>query len=206
MQDKGKGKLMDLNLKNCRMTTFTGKWINPFYMTPDDLEIRDIAHHLSNICRYNGATNKFYSVAEHSLLIARQLSHYNQPANYVMTGLMHDACEAYLGDIITPIKGFIPDFKHLENQLQAMIYDWCGCGMDYNALMAVSDLDERIQVNEALLLFNKIPKQWNFKTAGVPLFTPIKCLSPDKVERDFINYFDHLKIEVDNNKIAAGIA
>lgn len=69
--------------------------------------IRDIAHHLANLCRYNGATWRHYSVAEHSLLVATILRLRGESPAVQLAGLLHDAHEAYLGDVSTPIKALI---------------------------------------------------------------------------------------------------
>jgi hypothetical protein len=74
---------------------------------PDAIHIRDIAHHLSLINRFNGATETPYSVAQHSVLVADLLLHRKQPAHVCMWGLLHDAHEAYLGDVTTPVKAAI---------------------------------------------------------------------------------------------------
>ena len=81
------------------MVTFTGKLVNPLDLTPQDVDIRDIAHHLSNMCRWQGATRHFYSVAEHCVHVSRLV-----PTGYALLALLHDAAEAYMGDAIRPIK------------------------------------------------------------------------------------------------------
>jgi uncharacterized protein len=72
--------------------------------TPDVIHIRDIAHHLALINRFNGATETPYSVAQHSVLVADLLLAKKQPAHVCLWGLLHDAHEAYLGDLTTPVK------------------------------------------------------------------------------------------------------
>src|SRR5271156_4912831 len=77
--------------------TFTGKKFYPFNPKPQDIDIRDIAHALSNICRFTGHTKRFYSVAEHSRNVAKLV-----PAHMKLQALLHDASEAYLCDIARP--------------------------------------------------------------------------------------------------------
>ena len=79
--------------------TFTGKIIDPINPDPEDIDIRDIAHSLSQQCRFTGHTSEFYSVAEHSVLVSEAV-----PARDAALGLMHDATEAYLADLAKPIK------------------------------------------------------------------------------------------------------
>ena len=79
--------------------TFNGNIINLVHPTEEMIDIRDIANSLSKICRFNGHTNKFYSVAQHSILVAAMA-----PENIKKEALLHDAAEAYQGDVIKPLK------------------------------------------------------------------------------------------------------
>lgn len=110
---KGIGPKTD---KGYKMLTNSGKAVYPLHLTADDICIEDIAHALSNICRYNGHTKRFYSVAEHSCLVARLC-----PPELFLCGLMHDAPEAYIGDHIRPIKALMPDIKKLDDDIWAVI-------------------------------------------------------------------------------------
>lgn len=75
--------------------------------TPDMIRMRDIAHHLALINRFNGATDTPYSVAQHSVLVADLLLARKLPAHVCLWGLLHDAHEAYLGDVTTPVKAVL---------------------------------------------------------------------------------------------------
>ena len=79
--------------------TYTGRQFWPLDPRPSEVSIIDIAHALSNQCRFSGHSNTFYSVAQHSVIVSRLC-----PKTMALTGLMHDASEAYLGDWIRPIK------------------------------------------------------------------------------------------------------
>jgi len=73
--------------------------VDPFNLKPEDIDIKDIAHHLARICRWNGGVNGFYSVAEHSIKVADAIA-----PKFKLWGLLHDAAETYLGDITRPVK------------------------------------------------------------------------------------------------------
>lgn len=85
--------------------TFTGKLVNPLHLRIEDVDIEDIAHGLSLLCRFNGHTQKHYSVAEHSVHVASRL-----PKHLKLEGLLHDSSEAYLVDLPKPLK-ILPQFK-----------------------------------------------------------------------------------------------
>ncbi len=81
------------------ITTYTGKKFSFIDPQPEDICIEDIAHHLSLICRFNGACRVHYSVAQHSVLVAEMV-----PDKLIAQALLHDAGEAYYGDITSPFK------------------------------------------------------------------------------------------------------
>lgn len=87
-----------------------------FFIEHPEFDIDDITHALSNQCRYTGHSSKFYSVAEHSVLVSRimRLLDLGDP----FEGLMHDAAEAYLSDIAAPWKALLPDYKLLEAKIE----------------------------------------------------------------------------------------
>lgn len=103
------------------IVTYTGRIIDPLDPDPDLISIRDIAHALSNQCRFTGHVREFYSVATHSVLATLLV-----PQQYQLDALMHDASEAYLSDIARPVKhglGFGEAYREVESRLQECIAD-----------------------------------------------------------------------------------
>lgn len=102
-----------------------GDWITiqsgvkfwPLDAKPEEIKIEDIAHALSNVCRFGGHTREFYSVAQHCVLVSR-LGILPLEKRW---GLLHDAAEAYVGDVIRPIKRCVPEFKRAEVELERAI-------------------------------------------------------------------------------------
>ena len=95
-------------------------FLNP---QPDEIDIEDIAHHLSLTCRFVGACRVFYSVAEHSIRVAEIV-----PDKYQLLALLHDASEAYLPDLARPEKAGMPEFKAMEQVILQAI--WRKFGID----------------------------------------------------------------------------
>lgn len=89
------------------MRTFTGRKVTPMYLTPEQVCLGDIAHALARLCRYGGHCAGFMSVGEHSIEVAK-LVRREQP-EFELEALLHDAAEAYLGDLVRPLKKH-PDF------------------------------------------------------------------------------------------------
>lgn len=91
-------------------------------ITEDKIKLQDIAHSLSLLCRFNGQCKHFYSVGEHSincLKIANNLGYDNELKLYT---LLHDASEAYLGDVTTPLKKQLSEYKMYEKYFQNVIF------------------------------------------------------------------------------------
>ena len=101
--------------KNC-IRTNSGLYINVFDPTPEMLSIEDIAHGLSRQPRFAGHLERHYSVAQHSILSAEFASDKNK-----MAALLHDASEAFMLDMPTPIKAMLPDYKIYEDNLMRVI-------------------------------------------------------------------------------------
>ena len=98
------------------ITTYTGKRLHYLTPTPDEIDVRDIAHALSMICRFGGQCRDFYSVAEHSLHVCNLV----QP-KYKLSALLHDAHEAYILDMPRPVKYDMPQYRVIANEIQRVI-------------------------------------------------------------------------------------
>ena len=101
------------------LQTYSGRRFYPLDPREDEVWLPDIAHALANICRFNGHSTRFYSVAEHSLLVAK-----NVPMHLRAWALLHDAAEAYVCDVARPLKqapqmGF---YREMEDRILATIY------------------------------------------------------------------------------------
>lgn len=98
------------------MLTYTGKQFDPIDPQPDMIDLTDIAHGLAHECRFAGQCRFFYSVAQHSVLVSQAV-----PPEHAWEALLHDATEAYIKDIPTPVKRLLPDYRALETRIDAAI-------------------------------------------------------------------------------------
>ena len=105
-----------MNRKGDFIQTFTGRMFWPIDPQPDEVDIEDIAHALSNVCRFCGHTREFYSVAQHSVLVSEIV-----PAAFALEGLLHDATEAYISDVARPVKPYLTNYKEIEINLYRAI-------------------------------------------------------------------------------------
>ncbi len=144
-------------MKDVYISTYTGKKFYPFDPQVDHVDIVDIAHSLSNINRWIGHTNVPYSVAAHSIYVAQLIKKEGGSIPDQLWGLLHDASEAYFGDIASPIKNSFPDLVHFEHKIQEII------AKKFNLSWPMPEIvhwaDKRSLLIEANNLFLKRP-QW----------------------------------------------
>jgi hypothetical protein len=111
---------------------------------PEDIRITDIAAQLARVCRFGGALRDdvaIYSVAQHSVLVSR-----NVPPEYALEGLLHDAAEAYIGDMVKPIKDALPDRLVIEDNIDRVIR--AKFGLPRTKSQAIKDADYRAVLTE----------------------------------------------------------
>lgn len=169
------------------MQTYTGEAVYPLSLRPQDVDIRDIAHSLSMQCRYAGHSQRFYSVAEHSVHVARFCRQYGPEA--ALEGLLHDATEAYIVDVPRPIKPFLTGYKEAERRVSHAIAERFDLYMAGHPSI-VHEADNRILHDERAALMAPCSRDWSL--TGQPLGVTIECWSPDRAEREFLALFSEL--------------
>ncbi|WP_286798480.1 phosphohydrolase [Pseudomonas sp. UBA4034] len=118
-----------------RILTSTGKYFDLFEPQADVIDPRDISHALANMCRFNGHTRDFYSVAQHSCIVADLV-----PDEYKLAALLRDATEAYLGDITRPLKRWMPDYRGFEDVIWMRVCERFDLVLDLPACVHLADL------------------------------------------------------------------
>lgn len=166
--------------------TFTGKQFFPLDPRTDDICIEDIAHALSNLCRYGGHTECFYSVAQHCVLVSRAV-----PFEHALRGLLHDASEAYLIDVPRPIKHAVgmEEYRLAEKRLEAVIYE--RFGLDPVDSPCVKTADNQLLRTEQRDLMKPAPAAWKDYRVGALNFT-IEPLLPRAAKTAFLKRFYEL--------------
>lgn len=160
--------------------TFTGKAFYPLDPDPDDINIIDIAHALSNICRFTGHCTKFYSVAQHSVYVSNVV-----PEHLALEGLLHDASEAYLCDIARPLKRMseMKAYIDADEKLTRVIAK--KFKIDHELASEIKDADNRILFTEKRDIMVKEPKAWNWSYK--PYDFVIIPKAPNDAEHEFLD-------------------
>ena len=169
------------------MQTATGRKFWPMAPSPDEVFIEDIAHSLSMQCRYAGHCLRFYSVAEHSVLIARHLAASHAP-EVALWGLLHDASEAYLIDVPRPVKPYLTGYKMAEAAVMEVVCRRFGLA-PFDMPPEVHEADERIIADE---LVNLVPMDWHDRYAGKELGVRLRYWTPEKAREEFMATFEAL--------------
>ena len=128
------------------IVTSTGVRFDLLAPTVEMIHLEDIAHALSNVCRFGGHTRVHYSVAQHSVLA----SHLVPPAD-ALYALLHDATEAYIGDMVSTLKQVIPQFREVEARLWSVICEDFGLPEQMPASVKRADLMMLAREREDLL-------------------------------------------------------
>lgn len=158
--------------------TFTGRQFWPLDPRPEDIDLEDVAHALSNLCRFTGHCREFYSVGEHSVRVSWACD----PGDAVW-GLLHDASEAYIADMSRPVKGNMPAYKAMERVVMAAVCERFGLAIEEPA--SVKRADNVLLFTEARDLMCHPPNAW--RDIAVPLPEPIEPWEPKKARRRFLD-------------------
>ena len=125
--------------------TSTGRDVDILNITPDMVCLEDVASSLSKICRYNGHVPSFYSVAEHSVRVAAWIESQGYNNEVVLTGLLHDAAEAYVGDMMRPLKkvpAMAEVFVPIENSVHRVVHSKLGGVYPHPDIVHVADREQ----------------------------------------------------------------
>ena len=164
------------------LQTFTGGQFWPMDPRPEEVYAEDIAHALSMACRYAGHCIRFYSVAEHSVLLSRAVA-----PEHRLWALLHDASEAYLVDVPRPVKPFLTNYREAEDRLMAIV---CQCfGLPPEIPAEVKRADSAILNDERAQNMRHSRHDWSIDPT--PLGVTLQFWSPHQAEAEWLNALDN---------------
>ena len=160
--------------------------LHPHHSDPFDVEV--IAHALSIVNRFGGHTRQPYSVAQHSVLVSNHV-----PAQYALQGLLHDAAEAFLGDIPSPLKQLLPDFREIERRVEITVRR--RLALPDNQHPSVKEADLRALATEKRDLMPAVD-EWT-SLAGIEPFPEkiVPHLTTEAAKRAFLERYEQIKKE-----------
>lgn len=145
-----------------------------------------IAAALSKICRFGGHTKQFYSVAQHSVLVSQIV-----PYQYRLQALFHDATEAFIGDMVYPLKRIMPAYKAIEERLHNAIFD--KLGIDPVMPPVVKEADRIALATERRDLMPADDAPWAILEGISPIVPTITALPPEKAQAGFMAWYRQIK-------------
>ena len=174
--------------------TLSGRRVNPLDAAADDIDPADIARALSNLCRFGGHSKAFYSVAQHSAIVCDLLEQRGgATADELMAALLHDAAEAYLGDLPHPLKHrseLGAEFKRAETRLEAVIEHRFDLP---DAAARIKPIDRALLATERRT-FSKVAWNWPELEGVEPLDLAIEPWEPDRAQREFLERYERLEV------------
>lgn len=173
--------------------TYTGMKFYPFSKNAIEVNILDIGHSLSHQCRFGGHCKEFYSVAQHSLLVAEILKDRGANTLIQLFGLLHDATETYMIDLPSPMKKHMPEYKKAENVLHDVIWEYLELPIPTKEQWEiVKEVDVLLLQFEAKNLLSFA--YWADHSVELPN-VDIKEELPSEVKKRFISRYESLRKE-----------
>lgn len=173
------------------ITTYTGIRMNPVQPHTNDIDIKDIAHALSLVCRGGGHVTHFYSVAQHSLVCAEEARLRGHSIRVQLGALLHDGSEAYMSDLVRPVKLQIPEYRIIENRLIETIWEKFIPGQpltgeERKEIRSIDD--DAMSWDMKILLGDEMNENYrNLRTMPDHTFVPMQ-----EVETAYLKKFDEL--------------
>lgn len=169
--------------------TWSGRQVDLLDPKIESIHILDIASGLANECRFAGQCRRFYSVAQHSVLASQIVRH-----GLAMQALLHDAAEAYLKDIPTPLKAMLPDYRAIEDRLSRIIRLRFGLPEELAPEVEAADLQLLATEHRDLIRGPKWPELRDVQ----PLDRPIIAIRASSARTSFLVRFSQLALDSTN--------
>lgn len=169
------------------ITTYTGRHFDPACPEEENLDIRDIAHALSLICRGNGHVKTFFSVGQHCIHCALEAQARGYDRRLVMACLLHDASECYMSDVPRPVKQSMPLYKEMEERLLEQIYKkYLGTPLTEEEEKKVKQIDDDMLYYD---LLNLLSEKMDRDAPVMATDFSYEILPFEEVERQYLELF-----------------
>lgn len=169
---------------NPDILTVSGNYFN--FLTPEKsvFGIEDIAHALSHVCRFAGHCREFYSVAQHSVMVSRIV-----PREHALVGLLHDAPEAFIGDVTRPLKALLPDYQKLQERIEKAVLGKFGIAMIPDSVKQADLVMLRTEQRDLMLWRGP----WACLDGIEPLAETVRPWRPEVAKWRFLHEFDAIQ-------------
>ena len=170
------------------ITTYTGKHFDPANPDIAQVDIRDIAHALSLICRGNGQVKSFFSVGQHCINAAKEAIARGYSKRVILACLLHDAGESYLSDVPRPLKPSMPEYVRTEEHLLDLIYEkYLGYKLDKEEQSLVKSIDNDLLYYDLKELLNEVSES---SEPELLISLSYEFVSFAQVEQEYLNLFN----------------
>lgn len=164
---------MKHNISKGIINTYSGLQVDLLNPTPDMIDIIDIAKGLAYKAHFAGQTPFYFSIAQHSVLVYNLMKEKIRDEKMLLFALLHDASEAYIGDMVKPLKNHLPFFREIEDKLMEVICE--KYGLDFSRILEIKKYD-------------LISQDLEFRTFYEGK-KHVSSLSPDESLKEFLNIF-----------------
>jgi len=174
-----------------RIRLQSGGWFDLLSPRTSDFTIEDIAHGLAHTCRYAGQADGFYSVAEHSLLVSEVA------VGREFTALMHDAAEAFIGDVTRPLKQLLPEYRKIEAAIETAIFERFDV---IPTCAAIKQADLSVLAAEQAQIMPSGTDAWAEESGVEPAPVRVLHMTPSEAKQRFLDRYEELKPQAELKK------
>ena len=172
------------------ITTYSGEKIDPLDPKEEQINITDIAHALSLLCRGSGHIEHFYSVAQHCVNCAKEARARGYSKRIQLACLMHDGSEAYVSDITRPVKKHLPRYLEIEDNFQSVVYKrFLGANLTKEEEDTIQKIDDDVLVWELIAIMKRDKPEIMPELKSSPVFD---FLLFSDVEKEFMAIYESL--------------
>lgn len=171
--------------KHPLISTYLGNRFDPIKPSIEQVDVIDIAHGLANQGRFNGQTKTYYSIAQHSLMVADIVYALTGDLRLTYAALHHDDTEAYLGDVVKPLKALLPIYAYLEDQVNEIIAQ--ALNIDFSDYQCIKQADLIALATERRDLMPNTQEDWSYLDGVVPRAGVIVPMDADSAQDEFLH-------------------